>query len=82
MVSPELLSILCCPETRQTLKPADAALLDRLNQKIALGTLRNRAGRAVAETITEGLLRADGKFCYPVRNDIPVLLIDEAIAVD
>jgi uncharacterized protein YbaR (Trm112 family) len=26
-------------------------------------------------------VRADGKYLYPVREDIPVMLIDEAIAL-
>jgi uncharacterized protein YbaR (Trm112 family) len=44
--------------------------------------VRNRAGRAVTETLDGGLLRADGKFLYPIRQDIPVMLVDEAILLD
>ena len=32
-----------------------------------------------AEKLDAGLLRADGKFLYPVRHNIPVMLVDEAI---
>ena len=42
-------------------------------------TLRNRTGQPVTENIEGGLVREDGKFLYPVRNSIPVMLIDEAI---
>ncbi len=79
MVDPELLSLLCCPETRQDLAPADPGLLSRLNQQVAVGALRNRAGRVVTVAIEEGLVRADGKVLYPVRQSIPVMLVDEAI---
>ena len=79
MIDSKLLEILCCPETHQDLRPAESALLDSLNRQIASGTLKNRAGKPVKEKIDGGLIRADGKFVYPIRQNIPVMLIDEAI---
>jgi len=79
MIDPELLKILCCPETHQEVRPADAAVIDRLNGQIATGTLKNRAGQPVQEKIEGGLIRADGKYLYPIRRNIPVMLVDEAI---
>ena len=79
MIDPDLLSILCCPETHQDLRLAEPALIDKLNAQIAAGALKNRAGQPVQEKIDAGLIRADGKFLYPVRKDIPVMLVDEAI---
>jgi len=79
MVDPALLEILCCPETHQGLAPADAALVELLNRQIAAGQLRNRKGEAVKEKVDGGLVRADGKVVYLVRNRIPIMLIDEAI---
>lgn len=79
MINSELLEILCCPETHQSLRAAEPALLERLNRQIAAGALQNRAGRPVKESIEAGLIRADGKFLYPIRHDIPVMLVDEAI---
>lgn len=79
MVDTELLKLLCCPETRQDLAPASADVLKRLNEQIALKTLKNRAGRVVDRKLDGGLVRADGKFLYPISEDIPVMLIDEAI---
>lgn len=75
----DLLKILCCPETHQPLALADAAMLDKLNQRLATGALRNRAGEAIQEKIEDGLVRADGRYLYPMRRNIPVLLVDEAI---
>jgi uncharacterized protein YbaR (Trm112 family) len=77
----ELLAILRCPETRQMLSVADAAVVARLNAQVAGGQLRNRAGQAVTAKLDGGLVRADGKALYPVRNNVPVLLVDEAIAL-
>jgi uncharacterized protein YbaR (Trm112 family) len=79
MLDPELLSILCCPETHQAVTPAEATVIEQVNQAIAAGQARNRAGQAVSEKIDGGLVRADGRFLYPIRQDIPVMLIDEAI---
>ena len=41
--------------------------------------MKNRGGNPVTTEVKEGLVRADGKYLYPVDNDIPVMLIDEAI---
>jgi uncharacterized protein YbaR (Trm112 family) len=76
---PELLKILCCPETHQELKPATSALVQKLNQTFAAGTLQSRNGQAVREKIEGGLIRADGKFLYPIRHNIPILLVDDSI---
>lgn len=79
MIDTELLKILCCPETHQPLHTAERALIVQLNGQIESGTLRNRVGQPVTEKIDYGLIREDNKFLYPIRNDIPVVLIDEAV---
>jgi uncharacterized protein YbaR (Trm112 family) len=79
MLTPDLLEILRCPETHQKLTPADGALVTRINNAIGSKTVRNRAGQVVADNIEGGLVREDGKFLYAIRNNIPVMLIDEAI---
>jgi uncharacterized protein YbaR (Trm112 family) len=81
-ISQELLEILVCPETKQPLTVAAEALVAQLNARRAQGTLKNRAGATVTEAIDSGLVREDGRYLYPVRDDIPIMLIDEAIALD
>ena len=78
-VSSELLEILVCPETKQPVAPAPAALLERLNAEIRAGRLRNRGGDAVTREITEALVRQDGRALYVVDDGIPVMLIEESI---
>ena len=79
VVDQSLLEILVCPETKQPLRVADAALIQRLNASIEAGSLTTRGGQSVTEPLAEGLVREDGAVLYPVRDDIPIMLIDEAI---
>ena len=81
LIDLELLAILCCPETHQPLSEADAALVSELNQRIASGALKNRAGQVLAEKLDGGLLRQDRQVLYPIRHRLPVLLVDEAILI-
>lgn len=78
-LDPELLKILCCPETHQVLCLADPALINSLNEKIAAASLQNRDGLPVKEKIDGGLVRDDRKFLYPIRLNIPIMLVGEAI---
>lgn len=81
MVDPELLEILVCPETRQQLRQADADLLNRLNLAIQSGQVVNRGGHKLVDRVEEGLIRKDGMVLYVVQEDIPIMLLDEAIEV-
>ncbi len=78
-ISQELLDILVCPETKQPVVLAESDLLEKLNAQIQDGTLKNRIGETVSEAIDGALVREDKSCCYPIRDDIPVMLIDEAI---
>ena len=82
MVDQELLDMLCCPETKEDLSLAKAELIEVLNGKVAAGQLKNRGGEIVKEKMDSGLIRADRKYLYPIREDIPIMLIDEAISLE
>jgi uncharacterized protein YbaR (Trm112 family) len=81
MLDPELLALLVCPETHQDLAPASPDEIARLNEAIRAGRLRNVAGAAVAEPVEGALVRADRAVAYPVRDDIPVMLVDEGLVL-
>ena len=81
MIDAELIEILACPETKQPVRLADAELVERVNAAVAAGTLKNRDGQSVTEPIQAGLIREDGQYLYPIRDDIPIMLIGEGIEV-
>lgn len=81
-VDPEFLAILACPEDKSPLKMAPLDLVQRLNEKITTTKVLNRGGDRVSEAIDAGLVREDGLYLYPVRDEIPILLIEEAIALE
>jgi uncharacterized protein YbaR (Trm112 family) len=79
MVDKELLDILVCPDNLTPVQLASAEDLAALNARIRAGSVKTRGGQAVTQEVKEGLIRADRQYLYVVDDDIPVMLIDEAI---
>lgn len=80
-MNPDLMNVLVCPETRQSLHPADPGLIDNLNRRILAGTLRNRSGQPIKDRLDGGLIREDERVLYPVVGRIPTMIVDEAISL-
>lgn len=81
MIDKELLEILVCPETGEPLEEAGREIVERLNELVELGTLVDRSGERVSEKIDGGLICRGGEYVYPVRENIPILLIENSIPV-
>jgi uncharacterized protein YbaR (Trm112 family) len=79
MIADELLFLLRCPESKQRLSVASPEQLAALESARTAGALRDRAGNAVSEPVLAGLVRADGMLLFPIRDGIPVLLLDQAL---
>jgi uncharacterized protein len=81
-LDPDLLAILCCPETKQAVSLADAGLIQKVNAALAKGHVRNKANKLLIGQIEGGLIREDLKILYPIRDRIPVMLIEEGIPME
>ncbi len=78
-INPDILAILCCPETKQKVTVAEEAVIVTLNALVTRGGLKNKGNRPVTEPFEGGLVREDGTLLYPIRDNIPVMLIEEGI---
>jgi uncharacterized protein YbaR (Trm112 family) len=79
MLADHLIEILRCPQDRSPLHLADATLVAKLNRAIAANELKNVAGETFEKPLDGGLIRAAGDLLYPIIDEIPVMLPDEAI---
>lgn len=66
-----LLDILCCPETRQPLRFATADELTRMTPSSSTTTPPPEAA----------LVREDGRVAYPIRDRIPLLVVEEQLVL-
>jgi uncharacterized protein YbaR (Trm112 family) len=74
-----LLKILVCPSSRQSLTLADASLVKSINDAIETRSLNDEGGGSVEEQVEALLVREDGLVAYPIRNDIPEMLVQRGI---
>jgi len=81
MIDEKLIRMLRCPIDDSKLALADQPLLQRVNDAIQRGELRDRHDQKVTQTLDQGLLAAPSNRLYAVRGGIPTLIPDEAIDV-
>ena len=82
MIRQELLDLLQCPESKSPLRLADASLVARINRGIAAGTIKNRAEETVDTPLSGGLVPEGRNLLYPIVDDLPIMLVDEAIPLE
>jgi len=77
----KLLDILACPATRQPLSMLDSRGLAALNDAIAAGGVLRTDGTPQRDAVREALVTRDRKLAYRIDDGIPVLLVEEGIAL-
>lgn len=81
MITDELLSILVCPKSKKPLSLAPKELRDKANLMILEDRLTTVQGAKVGGEMSDVLLCEEEGIGYPVKSDIPVLLIEEAFSL-
>lgn len=79
--TPDVLSLLACPEDGSPLRWAPAPLVQELNRQVDLRELHDLGGGLVDRHMDLGLLRDDGQRLYPVRAGVADLLVDSAVLI-
>ena len=77
----KLLDILACPATRQPLALLESRGLDALNRAIAAGGIQRIDGMPQTDSLREALVTRDRKLSYRIDDGIPVLLVEDGIAL-
>ena len=81
MIDQKLLSMLRCVISGTPLRPAEPSFVEKMNELIKRGELRDRQDQRISEGLDEGLISETGGLMYPVRNGIVCMVADEAIVL-
>jgi uncharacterized protein YbaR (Trm112 family) len=79
MNSEELLKIIACPKTKQSLRFANVFELKNINEQILSGVVIYANGESIKLPLDGALISSDGKLGYAIIEGISVLLEDKAI---
>ena len=76
-----LIQLLRCPETMQPVHEASPSELADWNARIARTEIQTQNGQKREKSLSAGLIREDGRMLFPVENNIPVMLLEEALVL-
>ena len=68
-----------CPQSSGELLLASQSVLDALGERACNGTLFSVLGRTISQVPSQGLVSANGRWFYAIKDGIACLLADEAI---
>lgn len=77
-----LLALLQCPRTGSPLRLASPAEVESINRQIQAGECTDANDETVGLPVESGLVSLQGDWFYAIRDAIPTLIADEAIALN
>jgi len=78
----DALKFLRCPDTGSRLFIASGAIIGELRDAVSRGEIVNRLGKTISTNIDNALVNESSTLLYPVVNEIPQMVLDEAIPLD
>lgn len=80
-MTPDILRILRCPAGGDALVLAESELIERVNEAVAEGRVRDQLDVRVDLPLDAGLINTARDRLYPIRADIATLIAEQAIRV-
>ncbi len=78
-MNPKLIDLLRCPLTSQPLRRARPDELEAINRALADGSASTNGRADLHPSYSAALVTVDGSHVYPVVDDIPVMLAEQAL---
>ncbi|MDH5720095.1 MAG: hypothetical protein OEZ13_05655 [Spirochaetia bacterium] len=75
----KLLEILVCPKSKKKLILADSVIIQKVNKMVNENKCKNINGDNISQDVIEGLYEPENKTFYIIKDNIPVLIYENAI---
>lgn len=75
----QLLDLLVCPKSKKKLELARPQIIDAVNTQIKAKKCRDINGNTIEALLEEALFQPEERLLYPVKDEIPVLIYEQAI---
>lgn len=78
-ISKEMQAMLCCPATKKPVRILEEEKLNKVNQLIGQGSIKDVEGNVLDKPLKKALITEDSATIYNIDDGIPVMLIESGI---